>query len=98
MEGGFTQFIFPIIVMFAHMYFLYTGYQEIVGKVDPFGNTVNWYQPLLFMGGYLFVVKVLYDTRESRPSIEPKAAMFVYNVYETVFSACKLNYYPYIFT
>lgn len=89
LDDGLGQFIVPIIGMLAHIYFLYTGYVSMVNVPNPLKNGLPGYQPIVFVGGYLIVVYYMYKSSSSRKPIEPKAAMFIYNLYETLLSFSK---------
>jgi hypothetical protein len=61
----------------------------MVGTVDPIKNGLPYYQPIVYVIGYLGGVYYLYATRETRKPVEVRAAMFIYNLYETLLSLSK---------
>jgi hypothetical protein len=85
---GLAPFVFPSVMVLAHVNFLYEGYKSMVGKPDPLGAGLPLSQTASMVAVYISMVYTLYSSRASRQSMDVSAAMFIYNIYETLLSAC----------
>ena len=81
--------IIPLALVAAHAAFLYSNYTAMIGRADNTVGVSGW-NSILLATAYIVCVQLGMRIMHRFEALELKAAMQIYNVYETLLSAVML--------